>query len=254
MLIAVSTQGLEATLVALGQNAEQIPFATARALTVSAHAVNRDIQTRMRADIQGGPTPYTLRALEVEAANKANLTATVRLKDPSKTQGTPYERTLGHLFHGGVRPFKRLESMLAARGLVPTGRQLAPGKALALDSRGNAKQAEIREMLGVLTAYRRNLLVLQAPNRKRKTEREIGYFVVFPGSVSAGHLHPGIYKRKEERSGRGRSSVVFCKFLFVTPPSYRRVFNLDEIAKTSVSTTWPAAFRDSFAKSIATAK
>lgn len=250
-MITVKVEGLDATLAQLGQHSKQIPFATARALTVTAHDVNRGIQSALRTDIVGGPTPYTLRAFKVVGATKQNLQAEIRLKAPGEAPGTPYEQSIATLFHGGSRPYKRLEFRLKAQGLMPSGVQLAPGPALPRDAHGNAKQAALQEMLGILSAFRRNLLVYQRTRARKKPQQQaIGYFVVRAGSIAARHLHPGIYRRIE----RGSSSIIQPYFYFVAPLRYRKIIDLEGIAARLIPASWPKNFAASFAAAMASAK
>ncbi len=57
-MITVEIQGMQALQASLGNQASQIPFAAARALTVTAHAVHAEIKRALAAGVQGGPTPY----------------------------------------------------------------------------------------------------------------------------------------------------------------------------------------------------
>ncbi len=249
-MITVKVTNLDTVIANLADAGRQIPFATARAITVTAHDVNKAITAELQARIQGGATPYTLRAFKVAPATKNNLAAVIALKTPGQSAGTPYEQSIAHLFHGGVRRFKRLEGLLIARGILPDGLQIVPGPALQLDSRGNARQTDLREMLGILTAYRRNLKIFRRSGRG-KTLKEIGFFIVRAGSIAARHLHPGIYRRLE--SGPGPSHIEPW-FLFVRPGNYDQKFDLDQIAASVVQDAWPKNFAESFAKAIASAK
>jgi hypothetical protein len=248
-VIEVKIQGLQATVTALGEKSRQLPFATARALTVTAHQVHRAIIDKMQSGIAGGATPYTLRAFAVTAATKQTLTATVGLKTPAQTQGTPYQQSISHLFNAGTRRFKRLEGWLSANNILPDGLQLVPGPGLRVDSRGNARQADLKEMIGILSAFRRNLKSFRK-GRGNKVN-EVGFFVVRPGDPAARNLHPGIYRRIDPQ---GAASLIACWFHFVKPTAYRQQFNLDKIAATVVNTNWYGNFSDSLAKSLSTAK
>lgn len=250
MIFNVRPEGFSATLAALSNTGKQIPFATASALTLTAHDVNRAIGAALRRAIAGGPTPYTLRAFGVTGATKQTLTATVALKPNSP--GTPYQQSLAHLFHGGVRRFKRLEAYVSARGILPSGLQLAPGAGLKLDSRGNAKQTDIREMLGILTASRRNFKSYHRSGRGKKVGQiQIGFFVVLAGSPASAHLHPGIYRRVEPASGQ---STISPWFLFVRPGRYQRTFDLQQIAATVIPKAWPRNFGTAYAAAVSSAK
>lgn len=249
MQIQVKIDGLAAVVAALAGRARQIPFATARALTVTAYAVNSELKSELAAGVQGGATPYTLRAFKVAAATPASLVASVALRTDAPEGGTPYERAIAHLFRGGVRKFKRLEGLLRGRGLLPAGLQIAPGAKLPLDRRGNPKLADLKEMLGILGSGLRNLRAYRRVGRSKET-KAVGFFVVLPGSVASRHLHIGIWRRIESTHG----GVVEPWFMFVAPPPYRQFFDLEKTATAVVARTWPAAFTDSLTKALASAR
>lgn len=248
-MITVEIQGMQALQASLGKQASQIPFAAARALTVTAHAVHAEIKRQLAAGVQGGATPYTLRSFSVKAATKTTLTAEVGLRTDAPSGGTPYEQAIAHLFHGGTRRFKRLEAWLKGRGLMPDNMQLAPGARAPLDRRGNPRQPAIKEMLGILSAYRRNLQTFRKDG-KSKTQKAIGFFVVLPGSIAARHLALGIYRRITS----GSASVIEPWFHFSAPGTYQRQYDLDSIASRVVSSVWPANFETSLTKALATAR
>lgn len=249
MQVTVKVEGIEALTAHLGSQAKQIPFATARALTVTAHAVNAEVKRHLSTEVQGGATPYTLRAFKVTGATVATQTATVSLRTDAPDGGTPYDRAIAHLFHGGVRRFKRLEGLLSARGLLPAGMQVAPGAKLPLDKRGNPRLAALKEMLGILSSGIRNLHSY-GRGRRSKQGKAIGFFVVLPGSTAARHLHIGIWRRIES----GSSSVIEPWFMFVKPSGYRQRFDLSKIANDVIARTWKATFNDSLNKALATAR
>ena len=247
--IQVKIDGIDATLAALSSGAKQIPFAAARALTVTAHTVHAEIKKELGAGIQGGPTPYTLRAFKVHAATVATLTASVELRTDAPQGGTPYEQAIAHLFHGGVRRFKRLEGLLRDRGLIPAGLQIAPGKKLPLDRRGNPKLTELKEMVGILSSGIRNLQTYRRAGKSKET-KALGFFVVMPNATASRWLHPGIWRRI--RSGNG--SVIEPWFMYVSPPPYQQQFDLDKTAQTVVGKVWERTLTESLVRAMATAK
>jgi len=252
-MIRVEIAGLPAAQAALTGYANQIPFAAARALTVTAHAVNREIRAQMAAGIEGGATPYALRAFAVQAASKTTLTAIIGLRTAQQSSGTPYEQSIGHLFSGGQRSLKRIEQWLRARDLIPPGLQIAPGPAAPIDARGNVRRAALSEMLGVLESARRglrNLRVYRKVGRGKMAADAIGFFVAWPNAQRSRHLQPGIYRRIE----RGADSAVQPWFFFVAPPPYSRRFDLESIARPVVAKGFAAAFAESLEKATASSR
>jgi len=249
MQLTVKVEGISAMSAALANQSKQTNFATARALTVTAYAVNAEVKRHLSTDVQGGATTYTLRSFKVQAATVSSMAASVSLRIDAPEGGTPYERSLAHLFHGGVRRYKRLEGLLRGRGLIPAGMQIAPGAKLPMDRRGNPRLAALREMIGILSSGIRNLHSY-GRGRKSKQGKAIGFFVVMPGSVAARHLHIGIWRRIES----GSSSVIEPWFMFVKPAGYRQMFDLSKIADEVISKTWSTTFNESLAKALASAR
>ena len=251
-MISVRLDGLDALQAELSGYGRQIPFAAAQAITITGHAVHADIRAELSARVQGGATPYTLRAFAVTGATKADLTATISLKTPQQAPGTPYEQSIGHLFRGGRRSIKRIEHCLHARGILPAGQQIAPGRSAPIDGRGNVRRQALQEMLGVLAAAGRGLRNLRVYRKtgKSKGPSAVGFFVALPGAARAKHLHPGIYRRVE----RGGESVIEPWFYFVAPAPYARVFDIEAIARQTVSRTFADTFARTLAKAIAGAR
>lgn len=247
-MITVRIEGAAALAAALGQFSDQIPFATARALTGTAQKASAEVRRTMQGQIAGGATPYTLAAFAVKPATKASLQSEVGLR-AAPTGGTPYEQSIGHLFHGGARRFKRLEDRLRALRAIPPGSQIVPGRAAPIDKRGNVRVEAIREMLGVLAARARGVRNLRVYGRGRggQDPKAVGFFVVMPGDTAARHLAPGIWKR----IAGGDTNAIAPWFLFVDPGRYARTFDLEKIVGEVARIQFPALFKASLEQAIA---
>lgn len=234
----------------LGQR--QIPFATALALTRTAQAVKRAEIAEMQR-VFDRPTPYTLNALYVKPATKANLSAHVWLKDDT-SKGTPAEKYLGAQIEGGGRRLKRFERALRAKGFLPEGMVAVPSSAVQLDSYGNMKSSQIVQILSALRAfgeqgYLANRTKVSAA-RKRKGKKQSQYFVSRPGG---GRLPLGVWMRSTSDLGRsgGRIRPVL---LFVKAPQYKARFKFHEIAEHTVATEFPKELKSAFEFAMATAR
>ncbi len=247
MRINVKVDGIDAVLSNLSGQAKQVRFATARALTQTAHQVNNEVKQTLRSDIAGGPTPYTLRAFRVTGATREQLQAEVALRTDAPEGGTPYAKSLGHLFSGGKRDWKKLEGWLRGRRLIPDGMMLVPGPKAPLDARGNFRRAALAEMLGIIGSQVRNLQEWRRSGKKGQY-KAIGFFIARPGDRSG--LAPGIWRRITT----GNSSAVEPWIMYINPTAYRRKFNLEAIAKRVVDANWQANFQKSLADAIRTAK
>lgn len=109
---------------------KQIPFATARALTAVAKNVQA-AQTDAISDVFDRPTLFTQRSVGVKAAKKADLTATVFVKDIAAKYLEPFE--LGGKHH--LPASKR-------------GGTLLNPKAIPLNQYGNLPKGKLRRLMG----------------------------------------------------------------------------------------------------------
>lgn len=104
---------------------EQIPFATARALTQTAKDAAADITTELPR-VFDRPTPFTLRGVGFLPANKINLTAAVFIKDVQAEY-------LGIQISGGTR--------------FPKGKALFIPVDVPLNAYGNIPRNKIKQLL-----------------------------------------------------------------------------------------------------------
>ncbi len=127
---------------------DQIPFATAYALTQTA----KDSQTRVQREMRSvfdNPTPYTLAGLFVKPATKARLTSTMKFKDES-AKGVPADRYITVQVEGGARRTKGFEELLIRSGVMPPGFYAVPTRAARLDSYGNVPRGTLNAILSQL--------------------------------------------------------------------------------------------------------
>jgi len=249
-MIRVRVTGLDAVRAELAGLGKQVRFATAKALTQTAHQVREDIKAEIKSGIQGGATAYALRGFNVEMATRDNLTARTYLREDGPAGGTPYTQAMGHLFTGGRRRFKRLEGWLRGKGMVPAGYMIAPGPSAPLDSRGNFRASALKEMLTILGSNTRNL------ESTRARGKSVGFFIATPGDKSG--LPPGIWRRittqhkgnsSRRESNKARSSTVQAWVMFIKPASYTQKFDLERTARRTVD----RIFKDRFDKALADA-
>lgn len=249
MKVKVDVKGMDTAIARMAGLGKQVNFATARALTQTAHAVNNDVKTDLKSGIQGGPTAYTLRAFQVTGATRDNLESSVALRNTAPEGGTNYTSALGHLFGGGRRRWKKLEGWLSGRGLLPAGMMIAPGPKILLDARGNIRRRNLEEMLKILGSETRNLTEWRKSGRgKSQAFKEIGFFVCRPGDRSG--LPPGIWRRIKT----GSSSVVEPWIMYIQPTAYRQQFDLEKIATKTVSRVFSTNFNKSLADALRAAR
>lgn len=203
-MITIRLKGVEATLKNLEKiRADQIPFATAKALTDTAKLV-RDKTVATMKGVFDKPTPFTLNAFQIRPATKSNLTAKVEFK---------YER-LGYMrtqVEGGTRGRKRSESALQKTGIMQSGQHWVPGKGARLNQYGNISGGQITQLLSVLrsaetsSGYSANMTTRSA----KKNRKQRDYFAV---TKKRGGLVPGIYERVQSGAGFGAKTKKSLPF------------------------------------------
>jgi len=167
---------------------KQIPFATKRTLDKLAWRVKKEEQKEMRR-IFDRPTPFTLNSLYTKNAKKTHLVSYVWLKADA-LKGTPAINYLGpHIFNGPRRQ-KGVEKLLTARGILPRGNYVVPGKRARLDKYGNISKGQLNQILSYSGAQRD-----RAQNTKRGRRGTKARFIVLKkkGSLPGGiwSIHPG---------------------------------------------------------------
>lgn len=226
---------------------EQLPFATALALTRTAQAVKTAEVAEMQR-VFDRPKPYTLNSLYVRPATKVRLQATVKLKDDA-AGGTPAAKYLGAEIAGGTRLQKRFERALILRGLMPANSYAVPGRGVRLDQYGNISAGTILQILSALGAG--ELTAGYMANRTERSARRLGrrrrdFFVGRPGG---GRLPLGVW----ERIKSGSVTRVVPVLIFVRGPHYRARFGFEAVAQRTIDEQFPVQFARAWEQALATA-
>jgi len=222
--------------------ADQVPFATALALTMTGQNVKAELEREIGARFES-PTPFTRRALRLYPATKSNLTATVMWREDARNW-------LGPQVHGGQRRMKALEKALHAAGHLPAGWLVMPGAGARIDSFGNMDRGQV---IQVLSQMRITMTAGHTRNMsfdKRKAiaaQRKAGgrFFVIKPEDNRG---QPGVYQR--EFSGRNVTPVV----IFVRTASYRVRLPMQDIATRVVRLRFESNFAAAWQRTRATAR
>jgi hypothetical protein len=216
------------------QYRDVMPQASIVALNKTSNIARDAIKVDMKR-IFSNPTPYALNASRSMFANKATMSSAVLLKDTGK--GTPAERYLGPEIEGGRRELKPFEKALQAKGILPSGMFVVPGKAALLDRYGNQSSAQIVEVLAAVSAFKSGGRVAKAVTRRalaRRARAKAKYFVHLGASANGGSGPPGIYKV----ISTGRVAPVM---VFVRAPHYGPRFPFYPLAKAHGVAALPAA-------------
>lgn len=239
---------LDAAPITAGmQELEQkhLPFVLALTATRLAQRVKKGELKVMR-DRLDRPTPTTLNSLFVKMATTKGGAAEVYFKD-SWASGIPADTYLQQAVSGGVRPHKRFEKALIARGLMRSTEYAVP-TAPFMNQYGNVSRGTMLKILSGLGAaetgrgYQANASGSARSKRKGNADR------FFSGDVDGTR---GVWERKT----MGMGDAVRPVFVFSSSaPRYRTIFPFFKIAENIVKANYPAEFADAFAQAMATAK
>lgn len=220
---------------------DQLPFATALAITRTAKILDRELRGQLTTDLDN-PTPYIARATFSTSARKDSLEATIGVRDQASRGASPAQYVQEH-FSGAARGLKPYEAALQSIGALPRGMRAVPGAGIKLDRFGNPNRRDVQEVIG---AVRRGISVFKG---KGKRTVLTGYFVRMPqdGRPQARHLAPGIWRRI------GMDAVVPV-FLFVDQADYRKRFDLPKLARSVIDREFDRELARAVDQAVRTAK
>ncbi|AOZ05954.1 hypothetical protein [Cupriavidus malaysiensis] len=239
---------------------DQMPFATARALTKTQQLVKANIEAEMPR-VFDNPTRYTLNSLYLQPATKQDLSARVWFKDVD-SGGRASTKFLGPEVYGGERRYKAFDRALQAAGIMPAGMVAVPGSAVELDEHGNVPPALIVQILSYFNAfpqkgYRANMTQRRRDNLARGKSGVRG-FTYFALARPEGKLPAGIYRRMDygadKRIAHLQHGGAKPMFLFVSLPSYRVRLDFHGIAQRVTEAEFPRLMVEYFEQAVATAR
>ncbi|RZL38733.1 MAG: hypothetical protein EOP35_05180 [Rubrivivax sp.] len=222
-------------------SAEQVPFASALALTWTGQDVKKEIDGLLP-QVFDNPTAYTQAGFRLYPATKRNLRALVTFREDAR-------HFLNAQVTGGQRTMKALERALQATKALPPGMMAVPGQGARLDRYGNVDRGQVVQVLSQLritmtAGYSRNMSH-DARTAIRAQKRAGGrFFVARAGSG----LHAGVYQR--ELVGRNITPV----FLFVRSASYKVRLPVDEIARRVIDLRLQSNWASAWQRALSTAK
>lgn len=223
---------------------KHLPFVMMLTATRLAQRVKKGTVKVMK-DRLDRPTPTTLNSLFVKMATKGKA-AEVYFKD-SWASGIPADTYLQQAVGGGLRPHKRFEKALIARGVMRANEFAVP-TAPFMNQYGNVSRGTMTKILSGLGAaetgrgYQANASGSDRSKRKGNAHR------FFSGDVDGSR---GVWERKT----MGAGDAVRPVFVFSSSaPHYRTIFPFFKIAENIVKAGYPAEFADAFAYAKAMAK
>ncbi|ATN11759.1 hypothetical protein CRN80_19880 [Pseudomonas sp. FDAARGOS_380] len=223
---------------------KHIPFVMARTATLLAQRVKKGTITVMQKRLDR-PTPTTLNSLFVKMATKARA-AEVYFKD-SWASGIPADTYLQQAVSGGLRPHKRFEKSLIARGIMRSDQFAVPTTAF-MNQYGNVSRGTMMKILSGLGAaestrgYQANASGSARSRRKGNAHR------FFSGDVDG---TKGVWERKS----MGMGDAVRPVFIFSdSAPRYRTIFPFFKIGQNIVNANYQADAATAWAEAMASAR
>ncbi|WP_085710866.1 MULTISPECIES: hypothetical protein [unclassified Pseudomonas] len=222
----------------------QVPFAQMLTATRLAQRIKKGMIPVMKARLDR-PTPTTLNSLFVKAATR-NKPAQVYFKD-SWASGVPADAYLQQAVSGGLRPHKRFEKALIARGIMQTSEYAVP-TAPFMNQYGNVSRGTMTKILsGLGVAETRSGYQANATGSKRSKAKGNAHRF-FSGEVDG-------TRAVWERKSMGMGDAVRPVFVFsASAPRYRTIFPFFKIGENIVKAHHATEFAQAFAEAMATAR
>lgn len=218
---------------------DQIPFATALAITKTAQRVQKAEIEWMQSGFIGGAVPFTLKSLFLKRADKNNLAkgARVWFKDYA-SKGTPAGEYLKPQVQGGPRKAKPGEKAIRSRHKLQAGRFLVPGRFVPKDSFGN-----VRGVKATMQKVLANIRGGRDATTDTKKGRKTGYFI----GVPRGRGGPsGIWERRNKK--------LRLWAVETGEPQYREKFDFFGISDKVVEQWYDYEFKQALGYALRTAK
>jgi hypothetical protein len=223
---------------------QQLPFATAQALTAVARKVTA-AETGEMAKTFSGPTPFTMRGPGVIPARKNTQTATVFMKDAQAAYLAPY-------LDGGPQPLGSKQAILTPRDIN-------------LNQYGNIPRNKISALkgqpgifIGTVTFKTGKTISGVWQRGKRGTRRSWGggLWTDAKGVRHRGKPHGGGYGSKGRLHDYGVGQLTSLKLLvqFTRPAEVTHRLDWSGRARSVIQASLPAEFDAAMAKALATAR
>lgn len=221
-----------------------IPFVIARTATLLAQRVKKGTITVMQKRLDR-PAPTTLNSLFVKMATKTRA-AQVYFKD-SWASGIPADTYLQQAVSGGLRPHKRFEKSLIARGVMRSGQFAVPTTAF-MNQYGNVSRGTMLKILSGLGAAESTRGYQANASDSAKSRRKGNAHRFFSGDVGGTQ---GVW----ERRSMGMGDAVRPVFIFSdSAPRYRTIFPFFKIGKNIVNANYQADAATAWAEAMSTAR
>ena len=220
---------------------QQLPFATALAMTRTAQGLEKAQKKEMR-KVFNKPVGYTLKSIAVDPARKNDepINARVFFREFSG-KGVPAYKYLSPNIFGGARGQKGHEKRLSSKlgGTIFT----APASGAPVNAAGNITGGNYTKILAGVQAFSEvgsTMNTTGASRKKRKSKTS--YYVISKG---------GRPTSVRQRSG-GSSKPVLN--LFSTAPTYKKRYDFYGLGNRYIKQNLPRNFKSAFRTALRTAK
>lgn len=207
---------------------DQIPFATAKALTRTAQAVQRAMPAALEQALDK-PTPFTTRGIFISPARKNNLQAVVGFKDRQAAY-------MVYQIEGGAR--------------APAKRALRLPGEVTLDAYGNLPKDTIKRLVDAAKAGKYGAVVKKrlGIGDRRKGAGDLDLFYGQPRGFP--DLPVGIWRRLPGKPGKLVPVIVFPRAV----AKYRPRFRFHALVERVVRDAFPREFASAFTDAMRTAR
>lgn len=214
---------------------QQLPFATALALTRTAQHIQRKTIPAILPRVFERPTRWTQQGFFIEPARKTKLQASINIKDRPQGSGTPAFNYLAIQQSGGQRRrAKGHEVALRALGVLGRNEFTSPGRGMRLTRSGDLSKGVYQKIISDVKST--------LGRRRGQGEPLKNTYFFHP------NLKPkGIYIRTGKR-GKLRLALIF-----LDSQTYSPIFDFPSIVERAARKRFPIEFRRSMKRAIATA-
>lgn len=227
--IDANTMNFEKTLT--GWEKDQLPFATAKALTQTGQKVKLAVTATIQRSFDR-PTKYTLGSVFMKPATKANLVCEVNLKNWA-SKGAPPSVYLAPQVYGGNRQPKSSEKIMRRAGVLPGGMFWVPASGATMDRYGNMSTGQIVQVMSALKSFPETGYLANRSSRlgARANKNASNFFV---GKPAGGYLPLGVYLRTKS----GLKPIM----IFINSPHYSKLLPFFETVHEVYDANFQAIF------------
>lgn len=220
---------------------EQLPFATALAMTRTVQGLEREQRKEMR-KVFDKPVRWTMNSLAKQTANKKDkpINARVFFKEGAGV-GTDAYKYLTPNIEGGPRRQKRHEVLLSRK--LGSTIYTAPAKDAPINAAGNITGGNYTRILAAVQAFEEVGFSGNTTTRSKKRNKAVrGYYVAKKGGRAVGV--------RQRVGGESKQILNFSD----RPPTYRKRYDFYGLGDSYINKNLPRNFKSSLRIALRSAK